>query len=73
VDVDDVADAGVQHREDVGLSLVHEPDVADEGFVEDRVDLRAVVHGPLGGAPHADPGAGGGGRHGRERRTSLVL
>ncbi len=58
VEVDLVAAAGVQRRDDVGLAVDGEAEVGDQRLVEDRVDRRAVVVG-AGGDP-ADTGAFGG-------------
>src|ERR1043166_2900328 len=43
VDVEIITDASKTRRNDEGLALDDEADVADEGFVKNRVDRRAVV------------------------------
>ena len=49
VQVDRVADAGVDRREAARSAVaIVEGDVADQGFVEDRVDRGAVVVAPFG-------------------------
>ena len=59
MDVQVVADAGVEGGDDEGLVGVDEAEVADEGLVEDGVDGGAVVGGALGQAADADAvGAG---------------
>src|SRR5207249_11618409 len=55
VDVQVVADACLERRHDQGGVVPDDPQVADEGFVQDRIDRGAVVCGTLG--QPADAGA----------------
>jgi hypothetical protein len=58
VDVNAIAGTSVAGGDDVGLSLDHEPDMAEIAFVQDRVDLRFVVDTALGEPPHLGSGGG---------------
>ena len=53
VDVDVVADAGVQRRDHERLAVGDEAEVGDEPGVQDGVDRLAVVPAPLGKPAHA--------------------
>src|SRR5439155_22186554 len=50
--------AGVDGRDDVGLAVFDEPDVADHRLVEDRVDGGAIVGPSLREAAYAAPRRG---------------
>jgi hypothetical protein len=68
VDVERVAVAGVDRRDDVGLPVDDESDVADQRLVEDRVDRRAVVLATFRVALHRCAR----GRHTQTQKASLV-
>jgi hypothetical protein len=57
MEVQAIVDANVGRGQDDGLAVVHEAHVADEGFVEDFVDLCALMARALREA--AAPGAFG--------------
>jgi hypothetical protein len=50
VDVEAVVHADVSGRNDVGLAVEREADVADQPFVEDRVYVCLVINTALGEA-----------------------
>ena len=58
MNVDPIAGARVAGGDDVGLSLDHEPDMAEIAFVQDRVDLRFVVYAALGEPPYLGSAGG---------------
>ena len=75
VDVDLVADAGVERRDHERLAVGDEAEVGDEPGVEHRVDRLAVVPAPLGEPAHARASGRGGawpGAHVASLRTGAA-
>jgi hypothetical protein len=68
VQVEDVAVACVDRRDDVGLPVDDETDVADERLVEDCIDRLAVVFATFRVALHGCPRR----RHSRSVKASVV-